>query len=440
MWHRLHISTWFVIALGVGVFTLLNWPGEYDDISRLYSSDDVTLVHGWPATYLERDVIFDDGYGFLTPIEETKFWSLNLDVLDFHPWALLLNCIVACAVIAVVATLWERRRRRLGPWWRFSLRRLFVIVTLCAVVAGWWSIRAREESETLDLIREIGYTNNPSFQIDFDRTLSFRLEHPVLVPHFPGWVRQFIGNERLLPLHINRFVGRFDVNLKESMNLDEVARVINLAPTIVNVWADAAQCRRLEILLKKQPDLRQLRLVCEPELDELKRLRNLRSLELLLCVPKKSGTPATSAEWQPMIAEIIRNNQKLERLELKRHPLDTAACKAIQSLQHLKKLAICRCSFENGGFESCFPLPSLRELEMCGCPMNSLDLSPLSGSPELRSIGLGKLSGNVNWDTLPPLRKLEKAEELKHEPSQSYLVLPVLLDKSKFPSLKKIGP
>lgn len=141
---RLHVATWLVALCVAFVMLLLNWGGTRDGIAWLKNPQCVRCAHGWPAAYLIREYpsVLADGSNL--PSFEKAYrglhcldvWTLTDHVSSVRPLWLLLDVLVAIAIVSAfsgAAELWCRRR--LLPL-QYTLRHLLALFLVAALALG----------------------------------------------------------------------------------------------------------------------------------------------------------------------------------------------------------------------------------------------------------------------------------------------------------------
>ncbi|MEX2139657.1 MAG: hypothetical protein WD894_10375 [Pirellulales bacterium] len=170
-WYRLHLSTYVVLVLTATALFFLNVPGErttefgvypYDRLHERTVEDDPgivivsgntwqirvnhLLVHGWPGTWLVRDVRGHDDPE-TSESRDTRIWSFSEDLRQFYPGRLAVNIAVGIAVTAAVGVIfecWRRRRRRL---WQQTIWDWLVLMAAVGVATAFAIKTAREYQE-----------------------------------------------------------------------------------------------------------------------------------------------------------------------------------------------------------------------------------------------------------------------------------------------------
>ena len=178
-WYHLHASTYVVLLLTATVLFLLNVPGlrtadfgihpyepwrdrlpeEKTKIgaravkTKQIMTDDL-LVHGWPTKWLVREARWyrtaSGGW------RATKIWSLRESLRHFYPASLGLNIFVSLVVVAAVALVFERWRRRRRHLWQQTIRDWlgFIALAGAAIAIGLKTARNyRDEQVALSTVR-----------------------------------------------------------------------------------------------------------------------------------------------------------------------------------------------------------------------------------------------------------------------------------------------
>ncbi len=223
-WYRLHLSTWLVLLLASGVLVLLNVPGEespridpvaFNELGQ-WDEGFRTLSHGFPLAYLWRSAACDPNpkYGYVGAPGGLGTWELTDRVLQFRPWALLADLILAAIALIVFARLCEWRRRKRKPW-QFSLAELLLAATAVAAVFGWLVAERKQYHETIQHFialetkipgpnRSSGYTVDGSGFLARNAPIPKGQIAAYMTPWPSRWLRDLVGDEPLLGLGLGR--------------------------------------------------------------------------------------------------------------------------------------------------------------------------------------------------------------------------------------------
>lgn len=172
-WYRWHRSTWAVIAVTLLLLILIAVPG-----GNVESSFGITVVvlahheHGWPFVWLDQcdwptgafrfDPGLCAGLGELRRASDgDAFWMTLDDWPNSRHWllnwkGLVLDLLVALAVTAAIAFLWEWWRRR---HFQYRLRSLLVFVLLVSLVLASWRAAVVQCVREQDAITALGDNN-----------------------------------------------------------------------------------------------------------------------------------------------------------------------------------------------------------------------------------------------------------------------------------------
>ncbi|PQO32964.1 hypothetical protein [Blastopirellula marina] len=188
--------------------------------------------HGWPSPYLARALVFKvDTSGQVNRAEsepriqfENTFsqwggsmhhavswsnydnWPFEMEGWLIRPWSLLLDVVVAVAILAAIGGLTEWRMRRDTGLLRFGLIDLLGGLTVIGVALGFYVYHAN-----LQRIEHLGE--------DFSFVPTYNIEggfHAGVHYKGPQWMRKLAGNQYFLPLlhHVDSVSVRADENWK----------------------------------------------------------------------------------------------------------------------------------------------------------------------------------------------------------------------------------
>jgi hypothetical protein len=131
---------------------------HYNKYSSAYQSlegnrPDYCFCHGWPWNYLFRNVnvndvgsSIDDGIPWL----DIRGWSFIGAEIEFSPIVFFWDIIAATAILILIATFFEWRRRRRWRVWQYTLSELLILMILVAGVLSWWRtnhLRVQKEDD-----------------------------------------------------------------------------------------------------------------------------------------------------------------------------------------------------------------------------------------------------------------------------------------------------
>jgi len=333
-WPRLHFSTYVVGLLTVFVFLLLNWPGEPNR-----KPDGYYLDHGWPFTFVTRHgFVANDpfGGGPWGPQDVGEAWiayfAIAKNVESFHALALLGNTVLALVAIGLIMAGWEWRcRRRQRPWWQFTLWRVFVMVTLCAVILGSWAVQRDRDV----LIEQVNA-----------RHLKHSYREPIkLVPSFPAWLRALCGDEFLQYLHCNRVQSVSGLDFDDESSADAcLRRVKDLVPKV------ALHCDLTERLAVRLNECSSLDTV---HLDQLRNpavLRLLNNPAVVRLFVFGTEPEHNVADLPPLSWNDLAGLSNLGSLEANRCHLDFSG--KPNSPRKLWKLHLKECVLDHGGLDA----------------------------------------------------------------------------------------
>jgi len=428
--YGIHLSTQCWIVLVSSLFILSNVMGDF-------SVDDAdSLDHGWPLLYLQRQA----NPKFVSDIDDSSFFGGGLtddfhafwrDIREFYPWALLANTSLAMAITGLIAALWEWRRR-VRPWWQFSLRRLFGVVTCCAVLVGIWSIRGRYEERLLDWAR-----HTP--------TGGWEFHEQSLTPCFPTWLRHLVGDRFLNTLHWNKLVHLHFVDTSSYVDLDRLVQGLEIAPDHMVVQAHYRELdqgpRCVDVFLGQDSRVCHLQVFGNLHEDLLTRIGQTTSLETLkLSVGNANESKGANAErvspWKTLDKDYWRGLSQLMELTIENCRLDEEMCRGLTELHNLHRLKVYRCEFPEGGLATLASLPKLTTLEIYECRANLRELSQFGNGAILEQLCIRDPVDNE--ETIVKLPSLPKLEYLTVEP-KNLVSASDFTDRREYPKLKSIN-
>jgi hypothetical protein len=380
-WYRLHLSTWLLLIPAVVVVSLLEIPGD-EPAGLIFEGSE--MVHGFPLTYLRRcrdDWIVVNPLAFapMSPWHLTEqpraVWlgdgpEVSDETFSFRPLALAIDLAVATAILlAFCAALeWRRRRRRL---FQFTLRELLVATALCAAGSGWWMSQNEKENHFLERVAAIEPHERQS-----DNPFDARAAICELIPRFPRWFRDLVGDERLLSVRFNR--PRLWISWRREIH-EHVKNLVEQYPPAVRVdvpsdvtaadWNALSQLSTLELLAVEGAADRGFTRIA-------KGFPNLRSLRV------DGKRAALTDVGLAHIGDLTR----LEQLDINGAFTDDMLVH-LKYLEHLRSLRLSGGRISRAGLEN---LADLNELEML--TLENVDVS----EEALRS--LARLNGLRNLD------------------------------------------
>ena len=200
---------------------------------------------------------------------------------------------------------------------RFTLRTLFLLLTLCAVWFGYQTNTARRQRIAVEAIESAG----GHVRYDYQRDLANSQGEPKLPG--PNWLRKIIGDD-----HFRRVV-EVDWNGKKSFTVDELSNLKNL-PSLDTLnlnfsgiddsgLAEIAFLRQLKTLWLEKCDG-----VTDAGLADISQLSNLEDLALLATCCTDSG-----------VQSHIPSLTKLQRLDLAGIPITNDTAKRLCQLKDL---------------------------------------------------------------------------------------------------------
>lgn len=404
-WYRLHFSTWVVALFGIVVAALLIVPGEDGHYPSRHSSDaDLVMLHGWPFTFEWRKP--GSWTDFYSGVQAQHVWNVFDGVKGFRPAILAADVLIATALVVLWAAAWEWRRRRRSKRFQFSLRSLFIVVTLLAAILGWWAWERRADHELEAHLEAI--QARPSFLAK----AQFR------VPRFPLWFRAIVGDDRLNELGITRlhfgltaiwspathehikylltrYRSEIDVELKPTPNDDELSTFLELERIEVLVIHDAPA--RLVSQLSRLPNLTNLHIgghhggaLDDAGLIALAKMPSLRVLDIMdahritakslkqLAVTSKSESLSL---WRSKLTKFglasIASMPNLKELTLVLAPVKDDDLEALAGNDRIERLTTDLCLFTDRGLPAFRAMPHLKDLHLMGVALSDAGIAAL---------------------------------------------------------------
>ena len=326
-------------------------------------------------------------------------------------------------------------------WLSYSSRMLFVVVSLCCIVLGWFSWRydqAKREDQALEKVRSViidsyhhdKYRNDCvsqpiqdlvkiKYDFQFDRNGKF---DPTAKHWAPTWLQGELGEKSLARV--------VSLELSTRYKYDDGSGV---------EWDDYTMCdfESLDFLLQF-PNLRELTLEIglKPDLDlsalgKLKKLRRLvfaspnikkgpdryshRFIKTTL--PLSVISNAKNLKELTIIGSFVESERRpcfqLNELVYSRHRLETSPCNgrelSLESFGDLSKLTQLKLSYSDKSFDlrATSGLPSLKRLSVSSSPLKNLDAFLDSPIEELRLTYCRELEDVSAITGSKTLRKLE---------------------------------
>lgn len=307
-------ATYVLLALTMLIVLLLNVPGQLrittDSIDSYSLATGLPMVerygHGWPLEYLARET---SATGFGEP--RTSSWHISQSVTSFRPWYLLGDVALSLMTLAMIAGLYEFRRKWRTASRQISLRALLVaIFVICAASSYYAAHQAQHSREAATIIR-LSRARSAAGESDAVECVWTR--------GGPTWLRDLVGDPFFIAFDRVCFLC-----LVPTDNMREVTNFVRLRQVIID-----------------QPVTDQ----------EVNRLTNLRELEAIYLgingVWKSSGEiPLPTlrvlalSRKRVINTESIRNLPALEILDLADVTLQGDLSKPLQSASKLRVLIL----------------------------------------------------------------------------------------------------
>jgi len=303
-WWRLHKSTLAVIALAVAFAALWNVSAF---LRHRPLSSRTEWHYGWPSTFLRRE------YGGWEPGKLTE------NVLEFNAFAFVANAIAVAALVAVLAVLVERRRRR-GRLLQVTLRELAVTIAVFAALLAWFGENLKAQRREVATVSTL---HDSLFVVSIDQGT-------------PYWLRSWLP--RPTPPH--QFFGT-DIRLFDRVR----GATIGIGPQVPEELSQLSEFPHLAWLTfwpaRKLRD------------EDFQRVRDLRQLVSLDC----RESPLLTDAALPSLAELT----KLQVLRLTGDGITSAGLRHLRGLTAMRELTLNDTDVDNAGLEQ---LAEMRDLEI----------------------------------------------------------------------------
>ena len=432
-WYRLHLSTWLLQIPAIVVVLLLEIPGD-EPAGLIFEGSE--MIHGFPTTYLRLcrdDWIYTEDTVEFAPMDP---WKLNgqskanalsglkvigAETLSFSPLGLAIDVVFAIALVGGFCALleWRRRRRKL---YQFTLRELLAVTTVVAGGFGWWMLQRGEERRLFEHLKgrtpseALGPIESPS------------MSEIQLIPRFPRWARDLVGDERLVSLGLNRP----RVELRWTLDNHDDARYCvqrNSSSFLVKLvndrspedWDTLAELNPLERLvvgdyssnldqsrIEQFTNLRELIVGWNPGYkvtrDGLARLVNLKRLELLYLGSCFTDDSLWRERFSGQLTaggddtlDFLRGLTNLRSIRLgfqDEERITRIGMASLASLQHLESLGLENVTISEGALEPLVQLKELRRLDIVRFEPTATDLAVLSRLPKLKRVTVWRTSTN----------------------------------------------
>ncbi|MBC7851999.1 MAG: hypothetical protein IAF94_01045 [Pirellulaceae bacterium] len=253
-WFRPHLSTWVVSAFVALFFCFWNVAGYYRE--REYFWENSVWIYGWPATYLEREVEWND---FRHPrrVDDGLTWKIWSRVRAFFPGPFLLDLVVGGFTTLFLGSAFEAWRRRRAQLFQIYLSELGILTAIvCGILGGgrYLILSTFAEEQALGSVQE-----------------RFKFESGI-----PEFLRQRLPGYALkLGDTVTGFViyDKLDESQMAIVCRQRGLRKLEInSPLAPNVWQKVLACRRLEEIDIGKESLQDADLGLLPKLPRLKKL------------------------------------------------------------------------------------------------------------------------------------------------------------------------
>lgn len=358
IWYHLHVSSWIVLLGALWVAVLIVVPAEIIHSSPEYESINIDtfyrLEHGWPLTFLVRNrPPWFDGSRFAV------VWGLGLDVQEFRPIALAIDCLIAAAGIATVVAFAEWRRRRQGKrrWYQFSLRAMLAAVTLLSIGIAWYCSELAADKRLRTHLASLGAVSSsgPWPPVN-DESLVFGSSEPR--SRLPGWLCILFDGNDSASLGVNQ-PGPSTLLWHRSKH-EHIKYLVDHFPARVHVEFLSVQSEADWNLIKQLSRLESVGFFDggSEALEHLQGFTRLKVLEL-------KRTPKDRKLVDQDLA-CLENFPDLESFTVFNAELKGLGFSYLRACGHLKHLSISASSLSEAGIESISQLNSLESLTVDG--------------------------------------------------------------------------
>ncbi len=396
-WYRLHRSTWALAGLGVLAAILLVVPGEigwYPDQDSLKPRG--VIVHGWPIPYLWRTPAESDDFsGWKSDPAQaapTYAWRLTDSVSEISWLALSLDVGILIVGLTGFTALVEWRRRH-RPIFQFTIAQMLGVVGIASIVLAWWGHRRMVERDVRERLDNVSSSS------------------VVFEPRLPLWLRNLVGDERLLWLGCNgpkRF-GYLTWNLHRQ---DDIRQLLQRFPheIVVGLHDTADE----EVAISKIDELERIECLDQPPADLTRLLTALEKHPGIRYLSIASGREAVDDAAVTRIATLprleslsiqdashltadglgqLKNCQNLSKLRIDRVKLSTEALFSLGELKQLCCLSLTAADLSQADLSNIRLLGRLEELDLWGSGLTDDGVRHLRALPRLKSLDLGGNSG-----------------------------------------------
>jgi hypothetical protein len=312
------------------------------------------------------------------------------------------------------------RRPRL---FRFSLRLLFIAITILGIWLAVQVHRASQEKEARDAISPLARMLQYDFEFDDGEYVSNA------DPPGPDWLREWIGDEYFIRIHTVRFASETTdddlARIKERLEDLRSLRNVDLATCRGVSDRGLAQLRhinRLQSLDLRKTSVTSSGLAALSDMSELEQLRvgtlrvgtlgsgpsvmNDDCLEHLAAIRGLRSLDLWGAGFSDAGLEKLEGLQNLRHLWLQSTRVTDQGLRHLRHLSNLEVLALESCDVSDAGLRQLTPLRHLKRLYLSGTKVSDAGLMHLAELRQLEKVALQRTQataeGRAQLQTLLP--------------------------------------
>jgi Leucine-rich repeat (LRR) protein len=255
-------------------------------------------------------------------------------------------------------------------WYQFSLRTLFILTALVAVVCSWFAVKlqeAKKQRETVQAIEKLGGSVHYNF---FDDGTGNIIQP---APVGPAWLRNLLGHDFFDNVRI--------VNLNDSKDADAALRLLKDLPQVRNLVVAGLHVSDAGLAdIDSLPQLTSLGVGnCGVGDDGVAHLKGLKQLKWL-CLDNMGLSDQGLKHLEGL--------DQLEYLNLGMTHTTDAGLKHLKGLSHLRNLVLNNTEITDAGLECLRQLKQLEDLFLAQTQITDAGLEHLAKMQQLRCLGL----------------------------------------------------